>query len=83
MGSEMCIRDRVHYFDPHVSSFEVNGMLLKSVILNKESLKRMDCIVVITDHTAIDYKMVVEAAKIIFDTRNALKKFNSKKIVRL
>jgi UDP-N-acetyl-D-glucosamine dehydrogenase len=42
-----------------------------------------DCVVIITDHTSFDYAAVVEKAKLIVDTRNALKSFSSPKIVRL
>jgi UDP-N-acetyl-D-glucosamine dehydrogenase len=39
--------------------------------------------VIITDHAAFDYKILVERSKLIVDTRNALKGFKSSKIVRL
>jgi UDP-N-acetyl-D-glucosamine dehydrogenase len=42
-----------------------------------------DCVVVVTDHSGVDYAAIVDRAKLIVDTRNALKKFNSPKIVRL
>jgi len=40
-------------------------------------------VVIITDHTAFDYRALVERAPLIVDTRNALKGFTSPKIVRL
>jgi UDP-N-acetyl-D-glucosamine dehydrogenase len=42
-----------------------------------------DCVVIITDHTGVDYRAVVERAKLIVDTRHALKGFKSEKIVKL
>jgi UDP-N-acetyl-D-glucosamine dehydrogenase len=42
-----------------------------------------DCVVIITDHTKVDYGAVVKQAKLILDTRNALKGFRSENIVRL
>ena len=36
-----------------------------------------------TDHSAFDYRKIVEQAKLIVDTRNALKGISSEKIVRL
>ena len=42
-----------------------------------------DCVVIVTDHTSFDYAQVVRDAKLIVDTRNALKNFKSDKIVRL
>ena len=38
---------------------------------------------IVTDHTGFDYKQVVDKAKLIVDTRNALKNVKSDKIVRL
>jgi UDP-N-acetyl-D-glucosamine dehydrogenase len=40
-------------------------------------------VVVITDHSKFDYADLVNRARLIVDTRNALKDFSSKKIVRL
>jgi len=45
--------------------------------------ERSDCVVVVTDHTAFDYAGIVERARLIVDTRNALKKIPSPKVVRL
>ena len=42
-----------------------------------------DCVVIITDHAAFDYKALVRDAALIVDTRNALKNIQSEKIVRL
>jgi UDP-N-acetyl-D-glucosamine dehydrogenase len=42
-----------------------------------------DCVVIVTDHSSFDYASVVREAKLIVDTRNALKRFKSDKIVRL
>ena len=44
---------------------------------------RADCVVVVTDHSSFDYAGIVRNAKLIVDTRNALKSFSSTKIVRL
>ena len=44
---------------------------------------KADCAVIITDHSGFDYRALVERAKLIVDTRNALKGFKSSKIVRL
>ena len=42
-----------------------------------------DCVVIVTDHSSFDYAGVVEKARLIVDTRNALKDYASEKIVRL
>ena len=44
-----------------------------SVPLTAESLAGYDCVLVATDHAAYDWQMVADHAKLIVDTRNALK----------
>ena len=44
---------------------------------------KADCVVIVTDHKAFDYTTLVRDAKLIVDTRNALKGMESDKIVRL
>lgn len=65
---------RVFYFDPHVPSIEINGKLYKSIKLTRNNLLNKDCIVVITDHSDINYQFIRKNAKLIFDTRNVYKK---------
>ena len=77
---------RVYCHDPLVSSFKVDGgeKKITTVKLTKESISSSDLVVIITDHSDIDYKFVVDNAKLIFDTRNALKDFKTaKNIIRL
>jgi len=75
----------VQCHDPLVSSFEMDGgKNITTVKLSKENISSSDLVVIITDHTNIDYRLIVDNAKLIFDTRNALREFNgSKNIVKL
>jgi len=75
----------VHCHDPLVSSFELDGgKKITTVKLTKDVISSSDLVVIITDHTDIDYKFIVDNAKLIFDTRNALKDFKTaKNIVKL
>ena len=72
----------VSYNDPHVPSFEENGITLRSTKLSPEILKKSDCVVVITDHSKYDYHWIVQHSNLILDTRNAIKVKNSK-VVKL
>ena len=71
----------VSYCDPHVPALNLEGLHLESAPL--ESAAAADCVVIVTDHKAFDYKLLVEKAPLIVDTRNALKGVLSSKIVRL
>jgi UDP-N-acetyl-D-glucosamine dehydrogenase len=41
--------------------------------LTPEYLAAQDCVLVATDHSAYDYAMIVQHAKLVVDTRNATK----------
>ncbi len=71
----------VSYCDPHVPALHLEGLKQESVAL--ESAADADCVVIITDHKAFDYKLLLEKSPLIVDTRNALKGVSSPKIVRL
>jgi len=64
---------RVYYNDPFVPQFDFNGNRHKSVRLTKALLRKVDLVVIVTDHTQYDYDMVVEHATAVFDSRNATK----------
>ncbi len=63
----------VHYNDPHVESLRVNHQTVESVSVTPASIKKYDAVVILTDHSAYDYNMIVKNARIIIDTRNAVK----------
>jgi len=69
------------YSDPHVPGLRVDGVDLKSA--PEECAADADCVVIVTDHSAFDYQALLDRARLVVDTRNALKGFNSNKIVRL
>ncbi len=62
---------QVSYSDPHVKEMEVDGIPYKHVDLDEKTLGGCDIAVVLTDHTAFDYEMIVQQAGRVFDTRNA------------
>jgi UDP-N-acetyl-D-glucosamine dehydrogenase len=73
---------QVSYSDPYVASVQLSGTMLYTQEM-LSSVSASDCVVIVTDHTGIDYAEVIEQSKVIVDTRNALKGFRSTKIVRL
>jgi UDP-N-acetyl-D-glucosamine dehydrogenase len=62
----------VDYHDPHVPEFMIDGHKLKSIELNKRSIRKYDIVVILTDHSAYDYDFITENARLIVDTRNAV-----------
>ena len=65
---------RVTYFDPHVPRFREDGTEFRSVDLTPEAVAAADCVMIVTDHSSVDYRMIKRAAKLAVDTRNALPK---------
>jgi nucleotide sugar dehydrogenase len=63
----------VSYHDPFVPALEEGGLCLESVALTEENLRDRDLIVVLSDHTCIDYQWVADKAKHVLDTRNAMR----------
>ncbi|MGE0554827.1 MAG: nucleotide sugar dehydrogenase [Gemmatimonadales bacterium] len=63
---------KVSYHDPYVPTFREDGHEARSVPLDEATLKAADCVMIVTDHSAIDYQMVRRLAKTVVDTRNAL-----------
>jgi len=61
----------VSFHDPHVPEVEVDGKTYKRVDLSDDQLSASDVVVIVTDHAAIDWQRVVNAAPRVFDTRNA------------
>ena len=47
---------------------------MKSVPLSAETLGKYDAVVIATDHSSYDYAAIVDAAKLVVDTRNATRR---------
>jgi UDP-N-acetyl-D-glucosamine dehydrogenase len=68
------------FFDPYIKSMQdSDGSEIEAdwVELSEEELTKSDCILIITDHSNIDYEKVVDQASIVVDTRNATKNVKS------
>jgi UDP-N-acetyl-D-glucosamine dehydrogenase len=65
---------QVTYSDPHVPRFREDGQEFRSVELTSEVVAAADCVMIVTDHTAVDYRMIKRMAKLVVDTRNAIPK---------
>ena len=61
----------VVYHDPYVSKFREDGHEHSSIALSDDELTRADAVVIVTDHSNVDYQRVVHLAKVVVDSRNA------------
>ncbi|MEM7816615.1 MAG: UDP binding domain-containing protein, partial [Candidatus Aenigmatarchaeota archaeon] len=73
---------RVDFFDPLIPYLKINNIDQKGIKLNEKKLKMYNCVIIVTDHSNIDYNFLRENSKFIFDTRNVYKK-NYPNVIRL
>jgi UDP-N-acetyl-D-glucosamine dehydrogenase len=64
----------VSYSDPHVPAFAEDGHEFRSVALDSKTVAAADCVMIVTDHSAVDYRMIKRHARLVVDTRNAMPK---------
>ncbi len=75
----------VHYNDDYVKSIprlRKYNFNKKSVKITPSNLKKFDLILLSTDHSYYDYRMILKNSRIIIDTRNGFGKLKSKKIYK-
>jgi UDP-N-acetyl-D-glucosamine dehydrogenase len=61
-------------YAPHLAGRDwPGGADMSSVPFGIEELADADCVVIVTDHTVLNYQEILSHARLIVDTRNALK----------
>ncbi|MEM5774884.1 MAG: UDP binding domain-containing protein, partial [Anaerolineaceae bacterium] len=75
----------VEYHDPYIPVIHEDEGERHSVADLMAAVRGADCVVIITNHKAYDYASILDAAKLVVDTRNALGAMGkaSEKVVRL
>ena len=74
---------RVAYSDPLIPFLRLEGLDLESVALTAGNLKKFDCCLIATDHSGVDYALVLKCSRFIFDARNIYKGQYLNKVKRL
>ncbi len=75
----------VVYNDPHVPetpAMRKYNLRMNSVEISPDQLKKYDCVLIATNHAAYDYAQIAEHAKLVVDTRGAMRDFDGDHIVR-
>ncbi|MBI4642871.1 MAG: nucleotide sugar dehydrogenase [Deltaproteobacteria bacterium] len=76
----------VSYNDPYIPQCgggrRYPGLSLASVTLSDQLLKEVDCVLLVTDHSAYDYAWIASQAPLIVDTRNAFKGVQGAHIIK-
>ncbi|MCF7908428.1 MAG: nucleotide sugar dehydrogenase [Candidatus Omnitrophica bacterium] len=67
-------KSKVSFYDPLIPYLKINGINLKAVALSKSNLQKYNCVVIVTDHSYLDYELIRKNSKFVFDTRNVYKR---------
>ena len=77
-------KSKVEYFDPYISNFVFNKREYTSVHnINSDMLEKFDAVIILTDHSNIDYELIKNHSSLIIDTRNVYPLNNDIQIYRL
>jgi len=63
---------QIEYHDPYVPEIKLKDKTFRSVPLRRATLRRADCVVILTDHSCFDYQLILAESRLILDTRNAI-----------
>ena len=65
-GADIC------YHDPYIPRLNHDGWAMESVTDLLGEVREADCVVIVTNHSSYDYAAILQAARLVVDTRNAL-----------
>ena len=63
---------KVQYHDPFIATVKEDGIALSSTPCTAATVHAADCVVVVTDHSSVDYRMVAKEARAVVDTRHII-----------
>ncbi|MBC8105117.1 MAG: nucleotide sugar dehydrogenase, partial [Anaerolineae bacterium] len=78
----MALGGKIDYHDPHVPAthkMRHHDLHMQSIELSSKTLACYDCVIIATHHAAYDWQLVADHAKLIVDTRNALRDVTGKR----
>ena len=74
----------VSYYDPWVSEYRYHGEICKSIPeITPEIVSSYDLVMITAAHSNVDYEMVQQNAKVIFDTKNVMKNIMSRENIEV
>ena len=78
---EMLERKGVHvsYADPFIPQLTSGGVKVTAVEPTPEAIAAADCVLILTNHSSFDAAMIADRAKLVVDTRNALKAYRQRR----
>jgi UDP-N-acetyl-D-glucosamine dehydrogenase len=76
-------RAEVDYVDPYIPIITLKNEMLTAVPFEEDRIRNADCVLILIDHSIIDYASVVRTASLVIDTRDATAGLSGLHIVRL
>lgn len=74
----------VTYYDPYIPKYRYKGQWYEGIgAISPEIVAQYDIVVVTSGHTTIDYDMIAKHAKVVFDTKNAMKNVKDRSKIEL
>lgn len=74
----------VDYYDPWIAEYRENGETVKGIPeITPEIVAEYDLVMITTAHSNVDYEMVQQNAKAIFDTKNVTKNLENKENIEI
>lgn len=74
----------VTFYDPYIHQYRHNGKIKKGEEnLTKELVENADLVVITASHSNVDYELVQQYSKAIFDTKNAMKHTKNRENIEL
>lgn len=70
---------QVCYYDPYLPYLKIDKIDLKSLKFNRASFRDKDCVVIVTDHSNVDYEFILKHSALIVDTRNVFRNIKGRK----
>lgn len=78
------VKSEVDYYDPYISTYSHEGKSKDGIArISPEIVAEYDIVVITTAHTKLDYDMVQKNAKVIFDTKNVMKKIKNRENIEV
>ena len=68
------------YCDPHIPMIRGNGFFKSSIKLNYDNFKSYSALILLTDHSIFNKKLILKNSKLIIDTRGYFSNYKDKKI---
>jgi UDP-N-acetyl-D-glucosamine dehydrogenase len=73
----------VSYHDPHVPELRQDGVVMRNAEYSEAALRNIDCVLIATDHSTVEYRLLIGASFPVVDTRNAMRGLESENVIGL